>query len=67
MVAEEDKVVVRSKVTGTHQGEFQGVAPTGKEVEFYAFTAYGIEDGKIAYEWTMTDSMGLVQQLSEET
>lgn len=63
MVAEGDKVVVRSKVTGTHQGEFQGIAPTGKAIEFYAFTTYGIQDGKIAYEWTMTDSLGLMQQL----
>lgn len=63
MVAEEDKVVVRSRVTGTHQGEFQGIPPTGKKVEFYAMTVYGIEDGKIAYEWTMTDSLGLMRQL----
>lgn len=55
--------MVRSKVTGTHQGEFQGMAPTGKVIEFYAFTIYGIRDGKIAYEWTMTDSLSLMQQL----
>lgn len=63
MVAEEDKVMVRSRITGTHQGEFRSIPPTGKEVEFYAMTIYGIEGGKIAYEWTMTDSLGLMQQL----
>lgn len=63
MVAEGDKVVVRSRITGTHQGDFQGMAPTGKEIDFYAFTIYGIRDGRIAYEWTMMDSLGLMQQL----
>jgi steroid delta-isomerase-like uncharacterized protein len=33
-VAEGDKVVNRWTAQGTHQGEYRGVAPTGKEVEF---------------------------------
>jgi predicted ester cyclase len=32
MIAEGDKVAVRLNVTGTHKGEFQGVAPTGKKL-----------------------------------
>ena len=32
-IAEGDKVMTRWKIRGTHQGEFRGTAPTGKEVE----------------------------------
>jgi predicted ester cyclase len=32
VVAERDKVAVRFNITATHEGEFQGIPPTGKEV-----------------------------------
>ena len=34
VIAEGDKVVARNTVTGTHQGEFMGVAATGKSVTY---------------------------------
>src|SRR5215210_9248603 len=33
-IAEGDKVVTSYRASGTHQGEFFGVAPTGNRVEF---------------------------------
>lgn len=63
MIAEADKVVVRSRMRGTHLGEFNGVPSTGARVELYAITIYRIEKGKIAYEWTISDSAGLMQRL----
>ena len=34
MIAEDDKVVGRTTITATHQGEFMGVAATGKPVTY---------------------------------
>ncbi len=47
-VAEGDKVVSRLTVQGTHQGPFQGMAPTGKQVKFTDIMISRIEDGKIS-------------------
>ncbi len=66
MIAEGDMVVIRALGRGTHQGEFAGIAPTGKQVEFPAIIIYRIEDGKIAEFWMQADVMSLMQQLTEE-
>ena len=63
MVAEGDKVVTRVRWTGTHQGEFQGIAPTGKQVTLKAITIYRIVGGKIVEVWEEADILGLMQQL----
>jgi steroid delta-isomerase-like uncharacterized protein len=46
-IAEGDKVVTRLTMRGTHQGEFMGVAPTGKSVEVSANAITRVEGGKI--------------------
>jgi steroid delta-isomerase-like uncharacterized protein len=63
MLAEGEKVVIRSTIHATHQGEFRGVAPTGKEVEVTSMTMNRIEGGKIAESWHNADHLGLMQQL----
>lgn len=63
LVAEGDKVAVRFTVTGTHKGEFQGIAPTGKQVSFTVMDILNITDGKITEEWATADLMGLMQQI----
>lgn len=63
MVAEGDKVVARARWTGTHQGEFQGMAPTGKHVTLKAITIYRIVGGKIVEIWEEADILGMMQQL----
>jgi predicted ester cyclase len=62
-VAEGDKVVSRLKVEGTHQGLFQGVAPTGKQVKFTDIMISRIEGGKIMELWAQFDALGLWQQI----
>ncbi len=62
-IAEEDKVVVRKSWTGTHEGEFMGVAPTGKRVRFEGIVIWRIKDGKLAERWASIDRFGLMQQL----
>lgn len=63
MVGEGDKVVTRYTVTGTHQGEFLGVAPTGKQATFTGMSMARIEGGKTVEEWEVWDMLGLMQQL----
>ena len=62
-VAEGDKVVSRLTVEGTHQGPFQGMAPTGKRVKFTDIMISRLEDGKIKEVWAQFDALGLLQQL----
>jgi steroid delta-isomerase-like uncharacterized protein len=64
MIAEDDKVVTRWTTRGTHdKGEMLGVPPTGKHIEVTGITVNRISEGKIAEDWTVWDSLGLLRQL----
>lgn len=63
MIAEGEKVAVRSTVHGTHNGDFMGIPPTGKHVTIPVFLIYRIADGKIVQHWMQADSLSLLQQL----
>jgi steroid delta-isomerase-like uncharacterized protein len=63
MSAEGDRVSVRMTVTGTHQGTFQGIAPTGKKVTIAAFEIVRIQNGKIAEHWGGPDTFDLLTQI----
>lgn len=63
MVAEDDEVAVRYTGSGTHEGEFRGVPPTGQEVELSGMRIARIEDGKIAEVWGQRDDLGQLVQL----
>lgn len=63
MIAERDKVAVRWTATGTHKGEFMGIAPTGKQVTMTGIDIERIAGGKIVETWGLNDVMGMMQQL----
>jgi len=63
MVAENDRVVLRVTTRGTHRGEFQGIAPTGRRVEFTGIVIYRIAGNKIAESWGELDFLRLMRQL----
>jgi steroid delta-isomerase-like uncharacterized protein len=63
MVAEGDKVVARVSVSGTHQGEFLGIDPTGNQVAITGLDVLRIVDGKIVEHWGNFDDLGMLQQL----
>ncbi len=63
MIAEGDKVVIRVMHRATHQGEFMGIKPTGKQVAYGSTTTFRLKDGKLAEEWVYSDYLGLMQQL----
>ena len=57
------KVGIWYTVEGTHRGEFEGIAPTGKQVKWVGFDLFTIEDGKIAEARFLSDFYGLLSQL----
>ena len=57
LVAEGDRVVARVTMRGTHQGDFQGLAPTGKEVQVRAIEIFRISNGKIIEHWGHADDL----------
>jgi predicted ester cyclase len=63
LIAERDKVVARWRSWATHQGDYMGIPPSGKEVEFTGISFYRIEEGKIAQSWTVEDQFGLMGQI----
>ena len=64
MVAEGDKVVMRFRGSGTHQGETEAFGPpTGKRMEISGITIKRLAGGKIAEAWTNFDALGMMQQL----
>jgi predicted ester cyclase len=63
MVAEGDKVVYRGSARGTHQGEFMGIAPTGKQISFTSTVVSRIADGRFQEDWESLDLLNVLQQL----
>jgi predicted ester cyclase len=53
VVASGDLVAVRSTWRGTHKGEWMGMKPTGKAIEFESFDIMRFKDGKAVEHWGM--------------
>lgn len=58
-----DKVVMRWSCTGTHEGKFLGIEPTGQSIEITGITIFQVNNGKISRLWNNWDTFGLMQQL----
>ena len=65
IVAKDDRVVVQLRGTGTHQGEFLGVAGTGKRIEWNGINIYRFEDGKVIETWQLLDVRSLMRQMRQ--
>lgn len=63
MIAEGDYVAHRVSITGTHQGDLRGIAPTGKRVNLTTNTFSRFAGGKEAEVWEEADALSLLQQL----
>lgn len=64
IIAEGDRVVIRFTSTGTHLGQFAGIAPTGRKVSIREVAIFRLAGGKIVEQWGMPDLHGLMEQLS---
>jgi steroid delta-isomerase-like uncharacterized protein len=61
-----DVVFRRWRVTGTHQGEFRGVPPTGRRLDVTGVDIERFEDGLIVEHWSYTDGLEILRQLGVE-
>ena len=63
LIEEGDKVVARNTVTGTHQGKYMGLPPTGKSVTYNEIFIARFADGRIAETWGVVDVLSQMKQL----
>jgi predicted ester cyclase len=66
LIAEGDRVFCRSTITGTHDGEYKGIPPTGRHMATESAEVFRIADGKFVGYWCLTNVAGLMRQLTEE-
>lgn len=63
LIVENDKVVVFYNLTGTHKGEFRGIAPTGKKISVDGITINQLANQKVMDSYVSLDMWSIMQQL----
>jgi predicted ester cyclase len=58
-----DRQAARFTVTGTHRGDFFGIAPTNARVKFQNAVIFHLRDGLLFEEWEFADSAAILAQL----
>ena len=58
-----DEAWAHTRMSGTHQGEFNGIPPTGKTISVEAMDRVRARDGKIVEHWGVSDDLGMMTQL----
>ena len=58
-----DRVWINLTYTGTHTGEFMGLAPTGNKVTMKAVAIYRIANGKLVEGWFINDGLDMFKQI----
>ncbi len=62
-IAEGDRVSDQGYLTGTHRGEFLGVAASGQQIKVNLIAIWRIENSMIVENWIQIDVMSLMQQI----
>ena len=62
-IAEGDEVACHFTLRATHQGEFMGIPPSGRQVTLTGITILRFAGGKCVERWSQADFLGLMQQL----
>ena len=58
-----DKLAVRVRFTGTHDGDFAGIPASGRKIDMVTIDIVRVVDGKAVEHWGVTDNMALMQQI----
>lgn len=63
MAADGDQLLAHAIMRATHQGEFMGLAASGRSVEVAIFDRLRFRDGRCVDHWGVTDTMAMMEQL----
>lgn len=63
IMAEGDRVIVRARLKGMHEGELMGFVATHKEIEYPFVVCYEIRNDKIVHSWVIADNLILAERL----
>lgn len=66
LIAEGDRVFLRSTMTGTHDGEYKGIPATGRHIASESAEVFRVADGMFVGYWCLANVAGLMRQLTEE-
>jgi predicted ester cyclase len=66
ILGEDDLVAAHQRWSGTHGGEFLGVAATGRPVKFSSTAILRVRDGLLAEAWDEIDSGAILAQLGAD-
>ena len=63
IMAEEDKVMVRVLLEGTHSGSGLGVPPSGRRIRVAGIVVIRVSKGQFVEGWNSWDQLGLLRQI----
>jgi predicted ester cyclase len=63
IIADENSVWIKVRITGTLTGEYRGISPTGKRFVMEAVPHYRIVDGKIVEGWSVWNDLDYYKKL----
>ncbi len=66
MTSEGNRIVVRARMIGKHEGVFGGIQPSYRKIDLPLVVTYTIENRKIISHWLVADQMALMEQLGVE-
>ncbi len=62
-LADHDTVTTYKTYFGTHEGEFLGIAPTHRKINFETVDVMRVQNGKITDHWGVGNLLKLMQQI----
>ena len=63
VVADPDRAAAYIRVTGTHDGDLMGIAPTGHKIDVHTMGILRFANGQVVERWGVGDSLTLMRQL----
>lgn len=62
-IEQDDRVVTRYISTGTHEGVFWGIEPTGRSIEIEEMSIYRFQNSRVIEQWCLCDELARLHQL----